>query len=522
MAKRRPLNLGQEGVNGFVLEPHHFKESKVILPEYGRMVIDQDKHRLAINFGEPHKPDWKFFTGSNDDATINKSYAITVNEVDQNIIPGNKLEWNSGVKNQLDVIDDLWYFDNSKSRFVRSLAANPVDYLPYYNDILEINNTTIKYNDGSLEFVSDKSISWLVGVNNDFRIKHDGSNAYLQVSTGFLRYGIQTTDSYLQFSQSAGGYFIAPTQYVSGGGFDLHLHAGQAGLSEGLSGGSIYLYPGTGEINGDTYLGYDGSIPIGVVAIRGGIQSGYGFTVTGNSYFDEEVFLYTIEHALSDTGIVLVSEGGIIRYRTTSELHGSLLNDQWFTSYDYVGNVFNVFKVSKDNIIEFGGSVSIQSLYTVPDAGIVTIANMPVENSESGSEMSYAIKIDDEDVLKVAATSDGAGGITDKRIEVPAIKIDDNQIDEVVLNITVDSSDSQAPTAKAVWDLIDSSKDKTFVHDQGVPSDTWEVTHNLHKYPSVTVLDSSSREVIGAVEYLTIDTLRITFSSSFSGTATLN
>ena len=51
---------------------------------------------------------------------------------------------------------------------------------------------------------------------------------------------------------------------------------------------------------------------------------------------------------------------------------------------------------------------------------------------------------------------------------------------------------------------------------------TWTITHNLDKYPSVTVVDSGGTKVQGDVTYNSANQLTITFSSSFSGTAYLN
>lgn len=64
--------------------------------------------------------------------------------------------------------------------------------------------------------------------------------------------------------------------------------------------------------------------------------------------------------------------------------------------------------------------------------------------------------------------------------------------------------------------------DKTFTHTQGSSSATWVITHNLGKYPSVSVQDSAGTDVVGEVEYNTENKLTITFSGAFSGTAHLN
>jgi hypothetical protein len=81
------------------------------------------------------------------------------------------------------------------------------------------------------------------------------------------------------------------------------------------------------------------------------------------------------------------------------------------------------------------------------------------------------------------------------------------------------------------WKLIQSKpadsyleevKDKHYVYNQAVASQTWNVNHNLNKYPSVTVVDSAGTMVIGEVNYVDKDNLIIKFSAGFSGTVYLN
>ena len=51
---------------------------------------------------------------------------------------------------------------------------------------------------------------------------------------------------------------------------------------------------------------------------------------------------------------------------------------------------------------------------------------------------------------------------------------------------------------------------------------TVNVPHNLTKYPSITVLDSSLTECEGQVVFVDLNNVTITFSASFSGTVTCN
>lgn len=61
----------------------------------------------------------------------------------------------------------------------------------------------------------------------------------------------------------------------------------------------------------------------------------------------------------------------------------------------------------------------------------------------------------------------------------------------------------------------------SYTHTQVSAQNTWTIAHNLNKYPSVTVIDSFMNTVIGEIVYNNSNTLTITFTASFSGTAYL-
>ena len=44
----------------------------------------------------------------------------------------------------------------------------------------------------------------------------------------------------------------------------------------------------------------------------------------------------------------------------------------------------------------------------------------------------------------------------------------------------------------------------------------------MKKYPSVTIIDSANNEVMGAVEYIDHNNLKITFNGAFGGKEYLN
>lgn len=64
--------------------------------------------------------------------------------------------------------------------------------------------------------------------------------------------------------------------------------------------------------------------------------------------------------------------------------------------------------------------------------------------------------------------------------------------------------------------------DKNYIHTQNTPLKEWMITHNLGKYPAVSVIDSAGTEVEGEVQYIDLNNVRLIFSAEFSGKATLN
>ena len=61
-----------------------------------------------------------------------------------------------------------------------------------------------------------------------------------------------------------------------------------------------------------------------------------------------------------------------------------------------------------------------------------------------------------------------------------------------------------------------------YIHTQSTPSDTWTITHNLNKNPSITIVNSANEEVEGAVVINSLTQITITFCGAFSGKAYLN
>lgn len=102
------------------------------------------------------------------------------------------------------------------------------------------------------------------------------------------------------------------------------------------------------------------------------------------------------------------------------------------------------------------------------------------------------------------------------------VKLTDNDatVSSVRINAGTGMSITQ-PSANNIT-LASLNDDANFVFTQGVPSATWNITHNLGKFCSVTVVDTSKQIVIGDITYVNDNSLTITFSAAFSGQAYLN
>ena len=62
----------------------------------------------------------------------------------------------------------------------------------------------------------------------------------------------------------------------------------------------------------------------------------------------------------------------------------------------------------------------------------------------------------------------------------------------------------------------------TFVFTQGTPATTWNIQHNLGKFPSITVIDTGNTVVIGEYNYISNTNVILIFSAAFAGKAYLN
>ena len=70
--------------------------------------------------------------------------------------------------------------------------------------------------------------------------------------------------------------------------------------------------------------------------------------------------------------------------------------------------------------------------------------------------------------------------------------------------------------------LAGNQGDKSYIFTQANPNTVWTINHNLDKFPSVSVVDTSNTMVEGLTEYTGKNTLTVTFTAGFAGKAYLN
>jgi hypothetical protein len=92
---------------------------------------------------------------------------------------------------------------------------------------------------------------------------------------------------------------------------------------------------------------------------------------------------------------------------------------------------------------------------------------------------------------------------------------------EAALSAAIAAETARAEAAEAAL-MVGGSGDLNFHYTQGAAASTWTITHNLGKYPSVTVIDSANDMVEGVIQYNSVNQLTLTFSGAFSGDAYLN
>ena len=98
---------------------------------------------------------------------------------------------------------------------------------------------------------------------------------------------------------------------------------------------------------------------------------------------------------------------------------------------------------------------------------------------------------------------------------------------ELVTNINVTTQENKVIIhSQEAFDgyvlLANSAQPTTFIYEQATASDTWPITHNLERFPSVTIVDSAGNIFYPAVQYVDANHCLVTMNGETTGKAYLN
>ena len=69
---------------------------------------------------------------------------------------------------------------------------------------------------------------------------------------------------------------------------------------------------------------------------------------------------------------------------------------------------------------------------------------------------------------------------------------------------------------------IEIESDKTYVHTQSISATEWLVQHDLDKYPSVQIINSDGRVIIGEIQHTDENNLAVRFEYALTGSVYCN
>lgn len=96
---------------------------------------------------------------------------------------------------------------------------------------------------------------------------------------------------------------------------------------------------------------------------------------------------------------------------------------------------------------------------------------------------------------------------------------------QVVRSLTVTKTSVTSKTITLTTEdatIISGTFEDAYVFVQNILATQWTINHNLNKFPSVHVVDTSNNEVVAELQYTTVNQVVLKFSEPFSGSAYLS
>jgi hypothetical protein len=217
-------------------------------------------------------------------------------------------------------------------------------------------------------------------------------------------------------------------------------------------------------------------------------------------------------------------------------------NDKWIGT-DFSGGITKNFTPQKladlfneSGIIGVVNQINFKYYQTFigdrPEGSITTLTQAPtfssltnIKVSEKNSGLKYIVDIMNtfiHDNIMISDTSNpnkfGIYKLIDIQEDLSEVGFYNLTLELIEANGSLEDTHIYGVTSIA----DSSSLDKNYIHTQSSASNTWTITHNLKKYPSVTIVDSGNNSVVGEIEYTSLDVVTLRFNASFSGKAYFN
>jgi len=183
---------------------------------------------------------------------------------------------------------------------------------------------------------------------------------------------------------------------------------------------------------------------------------------------------------------------------------------------EYTGTQQIIYKSPRGSILYFDSS-DFKNLIVLKDSLGAGLEVATIYNSETETYDKYTRLIHDKDnYIKV---QEGEFHLVLNGEDIVFEPSTFNSYNQLTNKPQINNVTLQGNLTSADLNIVE---DKNFVFTQNTAIDTWVITHNLHKYPSVTVMDSSGNVVTGEITYNSENQVTLRFKGGFKGKATLN
>lgn len=392
-----------------------------------------------------------------------------------------------------------------------------------------------------IQLYSSDPASTSNNIGIDFRLARTtgGETVFSRIATYSSNVGNSTYQGYLSF-QLANAAAVAEQMKLSHNGVltvndSILVGTGNSGVSFqlGTFGAADYYVRRSG-----TALTMNSA---GAIAHTIGGNSWYtGLAATGHSWYDGaatpallmrlttsgQLSLYNIPNATTDTDKFLVSDGGVIKYRTGTELAGDLgLPVSWSvsgntgtdSSLHFIGTADDQDVMIKRNNVEivklFDNGVTVSPLagegnrmVYVNDEGTLTTTGLPPGT----------IITEEEDYASSGGNLSSYFGITTRYLTDLDFTVDENE--EVEFDYQMYSA--YASSVTFTFSPVASSFDKldVTVYRKSELEDDWveDATFNLGSWSGVSVISETYLRVKGRLRASTADTVRANISTTES------